>query len=375
MTTLTRLLPELLLSISDFLPPADLYCFSVCNRRLYTLLSRQINRSPPLTPNDKFSILTRLERDTPKFFACQVCNLLHWYNGFDPSQLPCMQRFTSLEVRFCLRNQRASYPPYDDSRKEFSFLHLKLAMRRFYYGPESGISTSSLSHIQVNEHYSFSSRTEIHLASREAEICTNPLGLYLRLQDIFLFTEERYLTKKPFFLCFDPLVFCLHDPVFRRKKASFLNSLPTGSTSFGRVCHVCNTSSEIEFCEFDSRKALIITRWLNLGPGLDQQDPLWKNHTRTNDVAPRYSGFDPNYSVEAQDPRLRFEETVSRPFEDLRLRNLSYLRDDRYRRIMRCSNGIWCGPPREKFYNKAIKVGRSLLGSLGIFPSAGQTLT
>ncbi|KAJ5156811.1 hypothetical protein N7492_009614 [Penicillium capsulatum] len=77
MTTLAGLLPELILSISDFLPPVDLYCFSVCNRRLYGLLSRPINRSLLLAPNDKFSIRTRLERDTLKFFACEVCNLLH----------------------------------------------------------------------------------------------------------------------------------------------------------------------------------------------------------------------------------------------------------------------------------------------------------
>ena len=40
-----------------------------------------------------------------------------------------------------------SYTPYC-----LSFLQAKLAMRRFYYGPRSGISTDSLSYTQVHQY-------------------------------------------------------------------------------------------------------------------------------------------------------------------------------------------------------------------------------
>lgn len=103
MTTLAGLPPELLLSISDFLPLVDLICFSLCNHRLLQLSQRQINRLPPRTKDDQLSILNRLERDFPKYFACEVCSRLHRYDGSESfglsglaheraCRLPCVRR-------------------------------------------------------------------------------------------------------------------------------------------------------------------------------------------------------------------------------------------------------------------------------------------
>ncbi|KGO39716.1 hypothetical protein PEX1_001250 [Penicillium expansum] len=91
MTTLAGLPPELLLSISDFLPLVDLICFFLCNHRLLELSQRQIKRLPPPTKYNKLSILNRLERDIPEYFACDFCYLLHRYDGsegFGLSGLP-----------------------------------------------------------------------------------------------------------------------------------------------------------------------------------------------------------------------------------------------------------------------------------------------
>lgn len=223
MSTLAGLGPELLSSISDFLPPVDLYCFSLCNRRLYWLLPRRINLLPPLAPKDKFSILTRLERDIPPYFACNSCNLLHWYDGPESfglsgyhrertCQLPCVQHCPRPKHWFSSPDTPVIHPQNPIfCIKKFSFLHLKLAMRRFYYGPESGISTGSLSHTQVTECYERPHRKEvIWLFSRDAQICTNPLGLYVRSQDILLSSQVCYMVDKPYPGSFDPLMVCPH---------------------------------------------------------------------------------------------------------------------------------------------------------------------
>lgn len=98
-----------------------------------------------------------------------------------------VQDFSSLKDSFWLFGGQLYYKGHDYFLKEFPFLHLTLAMR-LYYGPESGISTSSLSHTQVKEsHDTLGSKATLWLSSREAEICTKTLGIYLRMQNIMLF--------------------------------------------------------------------------------------------------------------------------------------------------------------------------------------------
>lgn len=112
-TTLAGLPPELLWSIFDLLPLADLLCLSLCNRRLFELTRRQIDRLAPVTQEDKLTFLSRLERDLPEYFACDICNLLHPYDGSESfglsglpheraSKLPCVRAgrtyLTSLET-------------------------------------------------------------------------------------------------------------------------------------------------------------------------------------------------------------------------------------------------------------------------------------
>lgn len=369
MATLAALPPELLLLISESLPSVDLDCFSVCDHRLYKLLSRQTNPSPRLAPDDKFSILTRLERDLPSYFACKICNLLHWYDGSEnfglsgynsdrTCHLPCV-KYNSGKHWFSIHHVLAVHQHHSISINEFSFLHLKLAMRRFYYGPEAGISTDSLSHTQVTEGYMVPYKDKIiWLFSQDAQICTKPLGLFLRLQDIVLFSEWRFLIQKA--SRWDPLIFCQHRTV-RHAITPVLRSLGTNETvslddkEFHAHCSVCNTVCDIEFSDFESKKALIITRWVNLGPGLDEKDPLWKSHASALKSHRRYCGFIPNHPHEAQDPKECFEEATSQSIKDLRLRNLSYLKDGGYRKIMRYESRsstwerrIWHSPSIQK---------------------------
>lgn len=386
MTSLADLPPELILSISQLLSNVDFCCFAVCNRGVYHLLQAQTDLSSCLNFTQKFSLITRLERDIPPYFACKPCNLLHRYDGSDRFGVSGLTKASSFRycpppscVQYCSKPLRGFEPwselaiPACRSRcPPFSFLHVKLAMRRFYHGPECGISIESLSHTQVWEKRAWLSGIQcIWLFSREAQICTEPLGLYLRVQDILLFTEWRGLVDKPYISQFDPLVMCPHDETTRLHVHPYLTLHAAGNllnSSTKGICYVCNTEFEIERCEIDSQKAVVITRWVNLGPGFDQKCLFWKPHVVSSRLW--YIAFDPAYSVQEQSPKQRFEETAPQSFRELRHRNIAYLKDKEYRRIMRYSRnwGVWHSPFREPSTSRIINLGRSLLAFFGMFP-------
>lgn len=161
-TTLAGLPPELLLLIFDFLPVVDLLCVALCSRRtrsrntrLYLLCRRQMSRLEA-AEDDKISVLRRLERDYPKCFACDWCEKLHRFDGSEcfglhklsyqiTCPVPCLHAapwfstYASLRTHY-YRNHLAHH---------LLFLQVKLAMKRFHWGPTSGVSTRSLGYTQV----------------------------------------------------------------------------------------------------------------------------------------------------------------------------------------------------------------------------------
>lgn len=85
-----------------------------------------------------------------------------------------------------------------------------------------------------------------------------------------------------------------------------------------------------------------MTRWVNLGPGLTQEDPMRKTHVYlTLGGRGRLDGDDPEHSLAAHSPRLCFEDIASQSFEDLQSRNLSYLRDQQHKNAMPLLQQDW----------------------------------
>lgn len=189
-TTLAGLPPVLISFIAEILAPEDLACLSLCNHQLSTVLEPQRSHLRSENKGRRFSteqkqvkmaILQRLECDLPNYFACHTCFLLHKYDGsqyLGPCELVSPLCDSELS---CL----ASYPdrlelgvdinPPSLFKYHFSFIHVQLAMRRFHYGPNAGISTDSLFYTQVHHTHSISRPPEqITLISIEATICSNP---------------------------------------------------------------------------------------------------------------------------------------------------------------------------------------------------------
>ena len=84
-----------------------------------------------------------------------------------------------------------------------------------------------------------------------------------------------------------------------------------------------------EFRIICSRPALILTRWANLGTGIDRDDPLWKIHVFTckDEKMPSILSKE----LRLHRPRKSYENTASLSLKELSSRNLSYLQGDQYK--------------------------------------------
>ena len=378
--TLGGLLPELVLSICDFLLPVDLICFSLCSRRLRDLSLRQIATMLPCTEDDKILILNRLERDLPQYFACEHCQLLHRYDGYQsfaftesPQGITCRLRCVR-EWWFTTRATLGTHAAICYSANHLSFLQLKLAMRRFRHGPKFGISTDSLFYTQVRH----APPQAIHpntiaLFSREALVCAEPPGLHIRMQDIALVDTIDDLIFDP-----DCQIETLDDanPVQLWKICchmlftSFLREdlecfRTDGDVWFSYTCQMCNLDCVYEIREFDSQIAVILTRWVNLGPGLTQKDPLWANHVHHPSSSMRLDIDNPEYPLTPEGPYHWFEKEASpRSYRELRFDNLGYLKNHQYQNFMSFNEelNIWHLSYEEPSKKGKVELFWSLLG-------------
>lgn len=240
--------------------------------------------------------------------------------------------------------------------RRFLFLHLQLAMRRFYLGNKFGISTEALSWTQVRIHPEESLCPEITcLFSNDAQICSETPGLCLRMQYIMLVHGSRseLLLSRPNTECWKPptvMFICSHVGYTQKGKLinpvvfAYLDGEKDPCSTY--TCNQCNTDARIEVCEYGSHLALVLTTWINLGPGLTPDDPRWIIHSCSHEN--RDVTLDPNDCTGS--PRVSFENVSPLSLGALLSRNLSYLKDQRYRKVMRPvyqyypNEGLWYLP-------------------------------
>lgn len=173
----------------------DIYCLSLCNHRLLAIFGSRMKREY-LKRQARLSFLRRLERDHPRYFACEACLVLHNLGSISeplglsypahnyPPRLDCVRapKFASCTSSWMVIHHHSSIC----SHYTLHFSHLQLAMRRFYYGPQCGISTDALSFTEVENDLFGGDRVSrpTTLFSIEAQICPKPPSLHLRIQEI-----------------------------------------------------------------------------------------------------------------------------------------------------------------------------------------------
>ncbi|KAJ5710958.1 hypothetical protein N7488_005114 [Penicillium malachiteum] len=220
---------------------------------------------------------------------------------------------------------------------QLSFFHLKLVMREFYYGPKAGISSDCLSYLKVKD---FSRRCRrddvIWLCSQDAQICDNPPGLYIRLQDVLLFGKREDLlvdlsnTPPSYFPITSNVKVCLHKRSFNTIFPLIRSFHEKEETHIAHdiTCKICNTEAHIEIAEMGSKIALVVTKWVNLDPGITPDDILWRAHVDNYRVRDNISECIPEHLY--TNPRVCFERVASHSFKDLGSHNLAILKEREY---------------------------------------------
>lgn len=317
----------------------------MCNRRLFVALHHNKTTLPRPTGSDKLALLHQIESDLPHHFLCYCCIILHKFDGpeefglrgmrvMSRCRLPCLVEYLWQENE--LQMQIHHFALHTDYC--LSFMHLQLAMKQFYLGPRCGITTESLSHVEVKEHPKVTT-----LYSIEAQICTEPVGLYLRIQDIMLVKDPTtnlfgesitsIIPSHDFSICphiGSPDIESLVEPLLLHHIEGTLFSQLDGT------CVTCNTDCHFEIREHCGCGALIVTRWINLGPGLNPDGPLWRIHSNE----PWYKGGPDSEPDMAWSSRISYESASGNwSGEALLSRNLSYFDNERYKSLMKI--GPW----------------------------------
>ncbi|KAJ5629544.1 hypothetical protein N7528_003201 [Penicillium herquei] len=259
-------------------------------------------------------------------------------------------------------------------------------MRRYYFGPSFGITAESLMYTEVNPHRLLYPRTSnstcrTGLKSIEARVCTNPPGLGIRMQSLAVVNRQDvqkiFDQKDMVEICNHSMTFSANSPdiyksCLRRYYVDFTDTIKSLIKTYSEKdeadgemselctqgkCDRCNTPWKLELREIEKQDVcLLLTRWKDLGPGLDPEDDRW----RIEQFWAFEKTLEPSELV--GDPRERFERPAERDSpqplsqEDMFQRNLSLLRGKRYRKVMKLW-GCWYylhGKEREVNHSRCI---------------------
>lgn len=126
--------------------------------------------------------------------------------------------------------------------------------------------------------------------------------------------------------------------------------------------NVCNTDYKLQLIECNEYDlALVITRWINLGPGLSRDDPQWTDHEYESLIrhSPSMDTRIPSIS-----PLSVFEAAVTKDWsvETLCSYNLSFLWNRQYKILMqpKCflRDTIWFLSPQRHMERQGISIRR-----------------
>lgn len=222
--TLTGIPVEILLDISDSLPPADRACLALCCHVLMNIITQAGAR--PLkdllaghedgdTESERCLFLSRLSSDHAQFVVCYPCTKLHlWKDVPHP-----MDRLSGGPCKI-IANLDGFHPikipsPYiliadwylSDAHYYLDPLHVQLAISRSLHGPQYGFPAAFLSYTEVKPDYEevdesslprrpvFLTRHTAHVTSIDARVCPDSATLLLRVQSLRI-GLEKYVKDK-----------------------------------------------------------------------------------------------------------------------------------------------------------------------------------
>lgn len=324
---------EIVHIITHHLSPADIACLALCNHFLLFVLGKQ-TLSMPQQNGDLASFLNTLTRDLSAHFFCHECSHLHSRDQIGPpgpalqprNRLRCIAGPKGLELR-------SYFHPWGGfSGYMLTFPHVQVAMKRYRHGIDHGVSTQSLSFVEVHVSDKAQKLGQMTtLLSVEARVCPGSSSLCLRIQQwAFLRSTdlEELLTASVFLTICDHLGELTSDisrlvrSEIGPRRTDTKDPISTGV----HKCRQCNTDFQVEIrMVADEGLGLIITKWIDLGSGLNPMD-----------IERRFCCEIPRRKASGVpgDLRLRFESEPNLSRDELSSRNETYLVGERFRKVL-----------------------------------------
>ena len=361
--TLPDLPLELLLMVAEDLSPVDFACLALCNRRLLSSLGsacRDLPKSRTGGPEDgpRIDFLTRFSRDLPQYHVCHACLRLHlWRKVALPGPkfklAACVESLDGSVHRLKKPLYIIHYPSH--AYYKFYFVHLQLAMRRFYHGAPFGIPVQSLLYTEVGVNritYEALRPTKPHdeeefqcshmttLLSVDARICSEPPGFYLRTQELAVVRQHNLSLLFP-----HPkngsMHSCMHLGRISKLKAvvhelidKYRSDTTTRPRDHGR-CDKCNTSWQIEIRKMGQKDVcLVFTRWLDLGPGLSPDDNRWRCHNNYEFEIKLTDDEKTNSRQRFENDSMQANCSDALSEEEMYHRNMRFIQGQAYRTLM-----------------------------------------
>lgn len=236
------------------------------------------------------------------------------------------------------------------SRYKFHHCHLVVLLQNHYCGDRYGINAETLTYTEVVDYLKDPAITT--LVSVEGRVCEPAAGSYqmaslvLQIQQWVLFDDFDIASDWDFKVTKSVLKntpICgsqtLGTPEIMNeirsaiRQRSFCLDEPSAGAKCMQ-CSVCGVEFEIALwdCGKDG-KAVIITEWLDLGAGMDIQDPKWKKKTDFVFDNKEYTHEFAHVLASSGKARCLFRESSDQE-GDPTPRNESYLMGRRYRRAM-----------------------------------------
>ncbi len=344
---------EIVQMIADCLYTPDAASFALSSRTLSTFLGStywELLRRDSAEALQRKRFLTTIARDIPLWFFCHWCSNLHPRNRVGPPG-PAFQPRRPLR---CVEKQRGPtlwtylHVHRGISTYNFEFHHLQLAMERHRLGARYGISTDSLSFVEVEESTESDIRQQLTtLLSVDARICAHPERLCLRIQNYAVcYHKDFELVREQL----EGIWVCHHLKHDLRSLIEYWVIFGADASKMPKVqvrqCIRCNLDYELEIDHFGSDgMGLVVTKWLDLGSGtgLVQHpvDTAARNPVLPNNLIDWCEGVSP--SSQPGEIRSSFErEQGGLSQQALVLQNRSYLTGERYKYEMsRWYSTLW----------------------------------
>jgi hypothetical protein len=312
---------ELVLQIAELVPPVSVACFALCNRQLRRGLKRRARAFfRAANHNERIEYLTLLARDLPARFVCHTCFRLHRRSDV---QLPgSTSRHRS---RRCIY-EAPSLRPGATFKFKVKFAHVHLIMKRHYHGAAHGLPLETLRHVEIDKGVNWG---VTRLLSVDATIDSNELLLRSQQWILLRRSQRQEFARYEIFeaLCYHVETGQLDRFRMRDFVSTRLERLDSGERSEVEVlqCQECDMDYTVDAVLFGkSRIAMLVTRWFNLGAGVDPLDEKWLcHHTHLSDRTPHDVGT----------IRARFESHGERSVQKLTAENIALLSSHHKRRM------------------------------------------